>query len=140
MMIKKSLGTRGWGGGSIVYQPALRPDQMHSLYLLKQASRVPMTRLAQEAAEDPLAALPEPAAAVQDVGVDQRGLEAAVAEEFLDRPNVVAVGQQVGGEAVAQAVERRRLGDFRSRGRGRGWRTRRVGSRVGGRGDRPLVA
>jgi hypothetical protein len=56
-----------------MYQPALRPDQINSLYILKQASRVPMTRLAREAVdvflagqrhrlgEDPRAALPEPA-------------------------------------------------------------------------------
>lgn len=34
-----------------MYQPALRPDQFRSLYLLKQASRMTMTRLAREAVD-----------------------------------------------------------------------------------------
>lgn len=38
-----------------MYQPALRPDQIRSLYLLKKASRVPMTRLAREAVDAYLA-------------------------------------------------------------------------------------
>lgn len=41
------------------------------------------------------------AAAVQDVGVDHRGRDVGVAEEFLDRPDVVAGLEQVCGEAMA---------------------------------------
>ena len=42
--------------------------------------------------------------ALQDVGVDHRRLHVLVAEEFLNRADVVAVGGQVGGEAMAQGV------------------------------------
>lgn len=47
-------------------------------------------------------ALDTSAAPVQDVGVDHGRLHALVAEEFLDRPDIVAVHQEVGGEGVAQ--------------------------------------
>ena len=44
------------------------------------------------------------AAALQDVGVDHGGLDVLVAEELLDRADVVVVLQQVGGEGVAEGV------------------------------------
>jgi len=51
------------------------------------------------------------AALVEDVGVDHRGREFPVAEQFLDGADVVAGFEQVGGEAVAQCVAGGRLGD-----------------------------
>lgn len=56
-------------------------------------------------------ALNAAAATVEYVGVDHRRLQLRVAEQFLDRADVVAVGEQVGGEAVTQTVEGRMLGD-----------------------------
>jgi len=38
------------------------------------------------------------------VGVDRGCLDVIVAEELLDRPDVVAVLQQMGGEAMAEGV------------------------------------
>ena len=40
-------------------------------------------------------------AAVEQVGGDHRGLYARMAEELRDRPDVVAVFEQVGGDATA---------------------------------------
>jgi len=37
----------------------------------------------------------------QDVGVDHRRLDVLVAEEFLDRADVVTGDQEVGGKAAA---------------------------------------
>ena len=54
------------------------------------------------------------AAAVEDMGVDHGGLEVAVTEQLLNGADVVAVGEQVGGEAVAEAMERGVLGDVGS--------------------------
>lgn len=48
-------------------------------------------------------------AAVEQVGGDHRGLYARMAEELRDRPDVVAVFEQVGGEAVAKGVAARPL-------------------------------
>src|SRR5439155_24470949 len=48
---------------------------------------------------------------VQDVGVDLRRAHVAVAEQFLNRPDVVAVLEQVRGERVAERVATRGLGD-----------------------------
>ncbi len=42
--------------------------------------------------------------AVQDVGVDHRGLDAGVAQELLDSSDVVSLPEQFGGERVAQRV------------------------------------
>jgi hypothetical protein len=50
------------------------------------------------------------AASVEDVGVDHGRLEVAVAEELLDRADVVAGFQQVGGEGVPQGVRACGLG------------------------------
>ena len=51
------------------------------------------------------------AASVEDVGVDHGGLPVAVAEEFLDRADIVAGLEQVRREGVAERVARRALGD-----------------------------
>jgi len=42
-----------------MYQPALRPDQVQALYLLKRQQRRPMTKLIQEAVDRYLAACSE---------------------------------------------------------------------------------
>ena len=42
-----------------MYQPALRPDQVHALFLLKQQRRRPMTKLLREAVDCYLAAQSE---------------------------------------------------------------------------------
>jgi hypothetical protein len=51
------------------------------------------------------------AAALEDVGVDHRGAHILVAEELLDRADVVTALEQVRGEGVAQRVAGRVLGD-----------------------------
>ena len=43
-------------------------------------------------------------AAVQDMSVDHGGLDVAVAEEFLDGADIVAVFEQVGGKGMAERV------------------------------------
>jgi hypothetical protein len=50
---------------------------------------------------------------VQDVGVDLGGADAAVAQQFLDRADVVARLQQVGREGMAKGVARGPLGQTR---------------------------
>ena len=42
-----------------MYRPALRPDQVHALFLLKQQRRRPMTQLLREAVDCYLAAQSE---------------------------------------------------------------------------------
>ena len=49
--------------------------------------------------------------AVEDVGVLHRGADAGVAEEFLDRSDVVSVFQEMGGKRVAEGVAGRSFGD-----------------------------
>ncbi len=39
-----------------------------------------------------------PPAAVEDVGVNHRGTDIPMPQQFLDRPDVVSVLEQVGGE------------------------------------------
>ena len=51
------------------------------------------------------------AAAVEHVGVDHCGLDALVAEDLLDGPDVIAAREQVGREGVPQGVDGRVLGD-----------------------------
>ena len=46
-----------------------------------------------------------------DVGVDLRGLDVAVAEEFLHDAEIGAAAEEVGGEAVAQGMGRDLLED-----------------------------
>src|SRR2546427_3345959 len=58
-------------------------------------------------------------AAVQEVRVDHRGADVAVAEEFLDGPDVVASPDELGGEGVAQRVRRGGLGESPPAGGGR---------------------
>ncbi len=50
-------------------------------------------------------------ASVQDMGVDHRGLDVPVAEEFLDDADVGAIFEEVGGEGVAQDVAGDASGD-----------------------------
>src|SRR5262245_8525886 len=50
-------------------------------------------------------------AAVEDVGVDLRRRDVAMPEQFLDRPDVVVVLQEVCGERVAERMGARPLGD-----------------------------
>ena len=49
--------------------------------------------------------------AAQDVGVDHGGADVAVPEELLDRPDVIAVLEQMRSERVPQTVTRRPLGN-----------------------------
>jgi hypothetical protein len=55
-------------------------------------------------------------AAVENVGVDHGGRDILVAQQFLDGADVVAVLEQVGGEAVAKDVWDDGLGDVGSSG------------------------
>jgi len=50
-------------------------------------------------------------AALQHVGVDHGGLDVFVAEQFLDRANVIAVFEEVGGEGVAERMAADAFGD-----------------------------
>lgn len=43
------------------------------------------------------------AATVQNMGIDLRGLHILVAQQFLDRADVIAVFKQMAGETMAQA-------------------------------------
>ena len=43
-------------------------------------------------------------AAVEDVGVNHRGADVPMPQQFLDRPDVVSVLEQVGGERVTERV------------------------------------
>jgi hypothetical protein len=52
-------------------------------------------------------------AQVEDMRVDHRGADIAVAEELLDGPDVVVVLQQVGSEGLAKGVTCGGLGDAR---------------------------
>src|SRR3970282_1202083 len=57
------------------------------------------TKIAPSALPHPIHRLPAPPpATVQDVRVDHRGAHVAVAEQFLDRSNVVPILEQVGRE------------------------------------------
>jgi hypothetical protein len=51
------------------------------------------------------------AAAIEDVGVDHRGFDIAMAEEVLDRANIVAVFQKMSGEGMAERVAGHAFGD-----------------------------
>ena len=54
---------------------------------------------------------------VEDVSVDHRGFDIGVAKQFLDGTDVIAILQQVGGEAVAEGVGADALGDTGEFGR-----------------------
>lgn len=62
--------------------------------------------------------------AVEDVGIDHRGSDGGVAEELLDRANVVAGFEEVGRERTAEGG--------RTRGRGGGGFRRTRDGRSGG--------
>ena len=49
--------------------------------------------------------------AVQNVGVDHRGGNVAMAKKFLDGPDVVTGFEQMGGKAVTEAVASSVLGN-----------------------------
>ena len=55
--------------------------------------------------------------AVEDVGVDHRGAHVPVAQQLLDRPDIVSVLEQVGGEGVAEGVAGDVFLDFGTRRR-----------------------
>ena len=55
-------------------------------------------------------------AVLVDVGVDLGGGDVGVAEHFLDDPEVGAVVEEVGGEAVAELVGMNFLGEASSGG------------------------
>jgi len=50
-----------------------------------------------------------PPTSIQYVGVDHRGADALVTEEFLDGANVVSILEKVGGKAVAERMTTGRL-------------------------------
>src|SRR5438046_8575100 len=45
-----------------------------------------------------------------DLGIDLRGRERSVAEQFLNGEQVGARGEEMGGEGMAQRMRRRRIG------------------------------
>ena len=47
--------------------------------------------------------------ALEHMGVDHRRFDVLVAEQLLDGPNVVAIFEKVGGEAVAEGMRGNRL-------------------------------
>ena len=49
---------------------------------------------------------------IEDVGVDHGGFDTAMAHQFLDRANVIAIFKQVGGKCVAQGMAGSRLVNF----------------------------
>jgi hypothetical protein len=52
-------------------------------------------------------------AAVEDVGVDHRGIQVVVTEQLLNGADVAAIFQQMGGEGVAERVGGGPLGETR---------------------------
>ena len=52
-----------------------------------------------------------PRAPVEDMRVNHGGTDVMVAQEFLDRPDVVALLQRVGGKRVTEGVAAHALGD-----------------------------
>ena len=52
-------------------------------------------------------------ATVEHMGVDHGGFHRSVPQELLDRTNIVALGQQMGGKAVTQGMATRVLGHTR---------------------------
>src|SRR6185312_5974589 len=50
-----------------------------------------------------------------DLGVALRGRQRGVAQQFLDRPQIAAAGEQMGGEAMAQRVRRGRIRQAQAR-------------------------
>jgi hypothetical protein len=55
---------------------------------------------------------------IEDVGVDHRGLDIAVAEELLDGADIGATGEKMGREGVAKGMAGGVLGDTCSADRG----------------------
>ena len=65
--------------------------------------------------EDPVrGASDRPRAPVEDMRIDHGGADVVLAQEFLDRPDVVAIVQQVGGKGVTESVAAHALGDARA--------------------------
>jgi hypothetical protein len=50
-------------------------------------------------------------AVAEDVGVDRRRLQVPMAEQLLDRPDMVPLREQMGGEVVTDGVTSYRAGD-----------------------------
>jgi hypothetical protein len=44
-------------------------------------------------------------ASVQDMGVNHRRADVSVAQQLLDRPNIIPILQQVGGKGVAKRAQ-----------------------------------
>jgi hypothetical protein len=55
-------------------------------------------------------ALDSPAATIEDVGIDHRGLHAAVPQELLDRPDVITAHEEMGREGMTERMAGRMLG------------------------------
>lgn len=62
------------------------------------------------------AAHPAPAF-VQHMGIDHRRFHILVSQQLLDRPNVIAIFQQVGSETMAQRMARDAVGEGQALGR-----------------------
>jgi hypothetical protein len=69
------------------------------------------TRAVVEASELIHRALDSPATAVEDVGIDHRGLHATVPQELLDGPDVITAHEEMGRERMAEGMAGRVLGD-----------------------------
>lgn len=76
----------------------------------KHASRTALSHNAPEPSQSVQRAVDPTPSPVQNVGVDHGGLEARMAQELLDGPDVVAAHQQMGREGVPQGVHGRRFG------------------------------
>ncbi len=73
----------------------------------------------QSCREDPIrGASDRTRAPVEDMRVDHGRTDVVVAQELLDRPDVMAIVQQVGGEGVTQGVAAHALGDASAEGSG----------------------
>ena len=52
---------------------------------------------------------------VEDVGVDHRCFDASMAQEFLDRSDIVPVFEEVGGEGMSERMASCPIGQIRFR-------------------------
>ena len=69
------------------------------------------TRAVVEASELIHRALDSPATAVEDVGIDHRGLHATVPQELLNRPDVITAHEEMSREGMAEGMAGCMLGD-----------------------------
>src|SRR5512139_3074985 len=77
-----------WWGRWAVGEPGRAGRNMRRKTLPKDVHRAPYT----------------PTAPVQDMGVDHRRADIPVSEQFLYRPDVVAILEQMSGEGVAEGM------------------------------------